>query len=326
MATPKQQVDSFLGIGWYDEWNRMDKQTEGEATRYNASRRILNLSLDSPLLDRIYNDLVLLDKIASDYARSMNLVVQGQRPSKDRLMNVHDLYTLALGVVETENTILEGLFATGFATAWAVFPFAVLQTKSKILLKVLGELRKELKEAEHEVANARNKRAVHLAVAFFEGMFPQISLTARVVIFLGDVVVDHALGPETPTKTQKYVGIAAPGIKQFSEAVHNIKGYSKQAHSIAAKTGKIASSTTFFFDTKEIWEGSDRVEKLEKLIKSVKSAYDEVVQVIEENNRGLKLFLALYEKWMVRINDYRVMAVSTRKALFEDIARYRYTP
>jgi uncharacterized membrane protein YciS (DUF1049 family) len=211
MATPQLRIDASLGNGWYREWQEMDGQAKAQEARYNASRMRLKLPITSPLLDRIYDDLVILNKIEKDYQQGMGVILSGRRlASTEQLKRVHDLYTLALGCADQENDILEALFATGFAAAWVLFPWVLLQAKANSMLDALAKLRRALKEAEHEVSNARNKRAFHLAVAFFEAMFPEISLTARVGIFLSDVAVDKVLGPKIRQPRKNTQGLRRP--------------------------------------------------------------------------------------------------------------------
>jgi uncharacterized membrane-anchored protein YhcB (DUF1043 family) len=324
MPDQKQQIDSFLGNGWYDEWRQMDKQVVDEGNRFDAYRTRLKLSFASPLIDQIYEDQRLLNTIAKDYRQGMTLVLNGRPPVKEKLKKLHDLYTLALGAAENDNDVLEALFVTGFAAAWVVFPFALLEARSQTMLAALEELKKELEEAERELTNAHRKRAFHLAVAFFEAMFPEISLTARVGIFLSDVAMDKALGPKRPTTAQKYTGIVTPGVKQFSEAVHHIEEYGETARSVAEKTGKVATVATFYFDFKEIGEGEERVEKLTELTKEVKEAYDKLIKVLDENRPKLNLFLANFQKWMQAIESISMTAANIRRALSDDIARYGY--
>jgi uncharacterized membrane protein YciS (DUF1049 family) len=325
MAAPKQQVDAYLGNGWYDEWQKMDQQETDAEHLFFQNRVRLRLPLGSPLIDRVWADFNVVTKIQGDYARGMTQIVNGRRPNKEKIGQVHDLYTLALIVVDTENEILDAMFGTGLVAAWVIFPFLLLQVQAKGMLDALQELKKELEKAEHEVSNARNKRAFHLAVAFFEAIFPEISLTARAAIFLGDVIVDKALGPPDPTTQQKYQGIVTPGVKQFSEAVHNIPEYGHTAHAVASKMGKVATVATFYFDYEEISEGTERVEKLKELTEKVKSGYDSLVKVIEDNKIKIEQFLRAFERWTQNIEKTREANDTARKQLKDDMAEYQYS-
>jgi hypothetical protein len=327
MSNAQQRIDGYLGPGWYKEWQEMDKQETEEEERYEISLRRLGLPITSPLFDRIYGDLTILAKIAKDYEEGMKVLAGGRRlASLEQLKRVHDLYTLALGVADNENDVLDALWVTGFAAAWVVFPFGILQAKSKLMLDALAELKKALKEAEHEVSKGRTKAAFHVVVTFFEAMFPEISLTARAAIFLSDVIVDKALGPPHPATAQKYTGIVTPGVKQFSEAVHHIETYSSTARSVAEKTGKVATVATFYFDYKEIAEGTELVDRLKERTEKLKKAHDELVKVIQDNKPKIRQFLRTYERWMLSIESTRVTAANVRKALAKDITRYGYSP
>ena len=324
MGTPQQQVDSYLGDNSYAYWQQLNRQVEEEEHRSFQNRVRLHLSFSSPLVERIFDDFKVLTKLADDYSKGMTLIVNGRQPNKEKIEQVYDLYSLALVVVSTENDTLDAMFKMGFAAAFITFPMLLLQAEAQGMLNALEELKKELKKAEHEVSNARNKRAFHLAVAFAEAIFPEISLTARAGIFLGDVIMDKALGPPEPTTKQKYVGIVTPGVKQFAEAVHHIPEYSHAAREVANKMGKVATAATFYFDYEEISEGTERVEKLKEVTERVKTGYDSLVKFLEDNKPKIQQLLATFDRWARAIEDIRKTGDIARKRLSEEIAEYGY--
>ncbi len=323
MPAPKQQIDAVLGSGFYDEWGRMDQDLSDENNRFDRVQRLLNLPF-SPIFDRAYDDFRTANDIARDYKQGMNLILAGRALNADKLKKVHDLYTLALGVAENDNDLLEAFWGSGFATAWVIFPFVLLQAQSNAMLEALKDIKKELAEAEHELKNAVNKRRIHLVVSFLEGMFPEISLTGRAALYLGDIVVDKALGPKDPTTAQRYFGDVNPGVKQFSEAVHHIAAYGEKAKSVFEWTGKASTVATFYVDFEEIGEGEERVEKLKSLMEQVKAAYDALRKTIEDNKAKLTAFLAAFERMVRAIESVRETGDNIRQALDEDTAKYRY--
>jgi hypothetical protein len=325
MGTPKQMVDAYLRNGTYDEWQKMDEQGSDAESKFFLRRGQLQLPLSSPLVRRMSRDFEVVDKIADDYSSALKLVSGGRRPSKDRIWQVHDLYQLALIIVDNQNDMLDAMFATGFAGALIVFPVVLVEAQANQMLDALEELLKELKKAEQEVSSARNKRAFHLAAAFFEAAFPEISLAARVGIFLSDVIVDKALGPEDPTTIQKAKGIAPPGVKQFSEAVHHIPEYGHAAHEVADDMGKVATVATFYFDYEEISEGEDRVEKLTELTERVKRGYDGLVKALNDNKVRIQQFLLAFERWMNVIEDIRAQTDGYRERLSDDMDEFGYS-
>ena len=60
MASPQQQVDGYLGEGWYAEWKKIDRQTDQEQRRFRANKGRLDFSVTSPLFDRIRGDQDIL--------------------------------------------------------------------------------------------------------------------------------------------------------------------------------------------------------------------------------------------------------------------------
>jgi hypothetical protein len=74
MATPQQQVDGYLGEGWYAEWMKMNAQTRNELDRFTVSKRRMNISVFSPIYHRVEEDLNILGGIAADYRRAIDLI------------------------------------------------------------------------------------------------------------------------------------------------------------------------------------------------------------------------------------------------------------
>ena len=326
MHTPQQQIDAYLGPGWYAEWQTMDRQKADEERRYSINRGRLNISVISPIHDRIRGDLDILDGVSTDYHRGLELIGQGRRVAKDKVGKIHDFYTLALGVVETENDMLDAMFATGFAAAWVMFPFAMLEYQSQGLLTAIDELKKALHEAEKEARNAKVKTAIHGVLNVFEVLVPELSLTARAGIFLGEVLVNKALGPSDPSKFQRYETIVTPGTKQFAEAVHHIEAYEETTRAAAKNAGHVATVATFYFDVHEMGEASEVVEKIKNRLERAKAAYDKLQKVIKDNQGKLKLFLAAFERWMAAIKDIRLTAANIRDARTRDMAAAGYNP
>ena len=200
-----------------------------------------------------------------------------------------------------------------------------MQAQANALLAALGPLQDELKKAEREARNAKIKQGAHAVLAFFEAMFPEISLPARGLIYLGDVALDKALGPGDATTVQKYRGDITPGVKQFSEAVHHIPEYSHGARELAEKTGKVATIATFYFDYEEVSESKEKVEKLRELTEKVKDAYDKLTETLEKNKARLDKFLMDFERWTQAVDSIRLTADNVRKALNDEISKAGYS-
>jgi hypothetical protein len=326
MANPQQLVDAYLGQGWYAEWLKMDEQTALEKVRFELGKARLNIPVISPIYDRIQADIKILERVSSDYERGIDFIVQGRRVAKDKVRLVHDLYTLALGVVESENGVLDAMFVTGFAAAWVLFPFLALESRSKQFLKMMKELTKVLHEAEEEARDAKIKTAIHGAIVVFECLFPELGLTARAAIFLGETAVNKVWGPSKPSRAQRAEAIATPGVKQFSEAVHHIHEYGETARAAAKKAGHVATAATFYFDYKELGETSEAVEKIERVLKQAKSAYDTLRKLIDESQPQLRLFQVAYKRWLSAIEDVRLTAANVRDARRTDMAKAGYDP
>src|SRR6185437_5059303 len=325
MADARQSIDAFLGQGFYDEWQNMDRRLDREGRQFDLNRGRLRIPLTSPLIDRIWDSLSLANKIAKDYARGMNLVTSGGRVTKKKLLEIHDIYTLALPLVEQENDILDATWVTGFAAMWVVFPFLLLEARSREFEEALRKLVDALHEAERNVTKAKAKMYIHGVAAVFEAMFPEISLTARAAIYLGDVALDKVLGERDAPASKTYPGIVTPGVKQFSEAVDGIEAYGETAREFAKKTGKVATVATFWFDHQELGEGVERVERIKDLLEETKRAYDSLKMVIATNRPKLEQFMLGYERWMTSIKGAVDTAANMRRQLYDDMTAIGYS-
>jgi len=324
MPSPQQQVDGYLGPGWYTEWTQMDRQAADEERRFHDNKRRLAMSIVSPLYDRISSDLDTLRGVSEDYHRGLDLIVQGRRPAKDKVGTIHDFYTLAVGVMETENDLLDAMFWTGFVAAWVTFPFVLFEYQAQQLSTMIGKLKKILHEAEKEARNAKMKTAIHGVITVFETLVPELSVVTHVSVFLGEVVANRALGPSDATTFQKYEGIVTPGTKTVAETFHHVHEFSETTRDVAKQTGRVATAATFYFDVHEMSESSEKVEKIEKVMEEAKAAYDKLQRTIADNKPKLRQFLAAYDRWILAIDSIRETAANTRNALKADMAAARY--
>jgi hypothetical protein len=324
MAGPQQQVDGYMGQGSYQQWLDMDRQGENEHRRLERAVKLLQLPFISPLRSRSEWDADLMDKIAYDYKQGMTLAAAGRRVNKEKLTQMYDLYSLSLGVMDSDNDVLEALVGMGLAGVMVIFPFVLFQAKANLMLDAVKELLKELKKAESEVTKAKIKMGIHAVVTAFELMASELALPVRAAIYVGEIVVDKALGPKDQTTAQKYVGDVTPGVKQLSEAIHHIDKYSEETRAVAEKTGKVATVATFYFDVEEIAEGSERVEKIKELITEAKKAHDELLLVIRNGEPRLRQFAIALERVMTAIGNARDQADATRDELTQDIRQFRY--
>src|SRR5262249_12960648 len=187
-------------------------------------------SLTNPILRQLSDDVDLLETVEKDVTQGMNLMGGGRRLSnKEQFEQVYAIYGTAASVVEQTNDVLEALQATGLFAMFVTFPFALFQLRAKEALEAIQELKEKLKEAKSQLHKAEAKAAIDVAINIAEALIPELSLTARVGIYLADVIKDKALESEDATTAQKYTGDIVPGAKQFCEAVHHIEEYGHTA-------------------------------------------------------------------------------------------------
>src|SRR3982750_301325 len=100
MAAPKENIDGYLGSGWYDEWQNMNNDAGLEQRRFRVNNTRLNLAIIGDLYDRVRNDLDILGAVKQDYDSGMNIMGQGRHLNRDQVGTIHDLYTISQLVAE----------------------------------------------------------------------------------------------------------------------------------------------------------------------------------------------------------------------------------
>lgn len=323
MADSKQAIDGVLGVGWFDEWQQMEKDISSEAQRTQTNLSRFS-SVGKP--DQLRSDVSLLTKVATDYRQAMNKIVSNQTIDQVRVGQVHDILTLALGVVKHDNNALDAAFTVGVVQAFVAIPMAMLASQAKNLIKSLEALKLQLEQAKRERKEAWAQAAINMAVTGISTIIPPLGLLAtmaRAGIAAGQFLIDDALGPTTPTVMtagSKSTYVAS----QLVDPLAKIERLGATTQKIAKGAGRYVTVVGFYFDSNEIGIASRNVAKLESAMKMAKNAYNDLLSKIKKNKPVIDKFLSNYKRWQVSIASIRKNADSIRKALIAEMKKTRY--
>jgi hypothetical protein len=302
MANEKQLIDSFFEKGSYDESLKMEKQWIAEAKQFEKFQKLLGSDFEA-MQFHVGSDLAILGAAAKDYKQAMNQIVIGRPPSKAKFIKMHDLYSLALVIVQTDNDMLEAFFITGLAGAFVIFPFAMLALAAQRVAAILPGLIKTLKEAESRCTKLKWKRFLHVVITALEALFPEISIAARAGIIIADIAMDEFCKPKEESQTVVAKNAAITTVKQFTEQVEHIHSLHWTLKAGAQEIGLGASAVTLYIDTKEIEESEEKAEALAELTESFKNAYEDLVKLIDKHKPKLVQFEAVFNRWMQGVRD-----------------------
>jgi hypothetical protein len=328
MSGSRQAIDGVLGVGWYDEWQQMEKDTKSEAQRAQTNSLRFS-SLRSPgKPDQLASDVALLTKVAADYRQAMNKIVSNQPVDRARVGQVHDVLTLVLGVVKHDNDGLDAAFAVGVVQAFVAIPMAVFAERSQRLVKLLEALKPQLEQAKRERNEAWLQATINTAVTAITLIIPPLGLLATLAkggIVASQFLIDDALGPTTSvvmTTGSKSTYVAS----QLVDPLTKVERLGTATQKIAKGAGRYVTVAGFYFDYNEISIANRNIAKIESALRMAKNAYDDLLSQIKKNKPVIDKFLASYERWQVSIASIRKNADSIRKALADEMKTTRYQP
>lgn len=328
MTTPKQAVDSVLGKGWYDEWQKMEQSTKELKKRSEVNvNRYTGLGA-SEILKILSADAQLLERVSSDYGKAMNLLVTGGKVDTKRLGEIHDVFTLALGVVEEDNKLLDSAFTAGVVAAFVAIPLAMLQQTAERLAKLLEVLKILLEQAKRERTEAYVQTAVNAAISVITvvtTLTGPIGLAIRAGIFGGQWILDSALGPKKST-TVTVLQKSSHAAEQLLDHAGEMEKVGKKTQRVAKGAGIGFAVTGFFFDANEVLLGYRNVDQIRTAMSQAKKTYDDLIADFNRHKPALTKFQVQWRTWKTSIQDTETNARLTRDALNKAMKDTGYKP
>jgi hypothetical protein len=322
MATPQQTIDGVLGQGWYDEWQQMELATarEKKRTEVNAARLGFKASGTAGGLGR---DLRLLERVASDYRDAMNRIARGQRVDANKVGQIHDVLTLALGTVQEVNNALDAAAAVGVIAAIVAIPVAIFEQRASRLTELLEELKPLLEQAKHERNEAWVQLTINAALTGITCLMPPLGLLAKLGIAAYQSLLDVAIGPSKSTAAS-VGGKASHFGAAVGEAVSEADKVGRTTKRIAKGAGRFAVVTGFVFDGHEVLVGYRNVDRIKQVMARAKKAYDDLMAELQKHKPTLAKFQTNFQKWLVSIESILKTAAAIRSKLQEEIKRTGY--
>jgi hypothetical protein len=218
-------------------------------------------------LARYRADGTELLKRRGDFNAEWNRVVLGRGDPK-KLLAACDAYSLNLGALQESNTCIKALIDVNAASRAG----GLLKTVSGVIQALPDVFERELKllqpapvKAEKDVSDAKLKRALNVAASAVTFVLVPETALVRAVVAVGGItahlIVDNALGHGTAKGGAVFVvGDGVEAIKKLGEGGKKL-------------VGGLAAVTTFKFDSHEVREAQQVVERLRPMIARTISAY-----------------------------------------------------
>ena len=326
MASLAQRVDAVLGPGWYRAWEELERRrAAAEREIENYQRQLAAIRADDAA-ERFLKDSFTLAKIARDYRQGLNLIARGNRLDPEEVGRIHDLFTLALGVVEVDVELCRTFFGGGLAIGFVLLPLGLLQHRAQALQRWVLRLKAELERAKGELREAQAQFVINTALTGISMLLPGLSLIGKGAIFLGQLASDQLLGPDSAVR-HAGAGTAFQAVTTFADATEKIEALRHSSVARAAR-GRTAGAAAAFLgvqtDLEEVLAGYHRRERIREALRNAEKAYDELMRNLSRYRtrlRGLRTFI---RRWQATMAGKVADAARVRKVLEAEMRRVRY--
>jgi hypothetical protein len=301
--TMKQRVDGALGAGWYDEWRQLEDDSRREQTRSAKNEKRFNKLGDPGATSWLDQDTTTLEGVTSMYRTLLEEVATGKAYDKKRIGIVHDILTLALGAVYHDNEALDLTWNKGIVEAFLLIPFAEMAKRAARLSRAIRILKRELAIAKSKAKGAVWQGVIDTALTAVTLFEPHLSLLTRATIFVGQWILDNALGPSTPTALN--VGAKANiSVAELASAYSEVQLLGEKVTKFSIATGKVTTVTGFFFDTAEMLVALNKVSNLEKTMAVAKKECDGLIDLLKASEPLITMLKDKCERWLDSIEGF----------------------
>lgn len=260
-------------------------------------------------------DMDVLESLARSYDAALD---GGGAIDVAYALDLHDMLTVSLEIVEYDNDVLASVFVMQGLTSF-FSNFKALEPRAKKLEADLAELKKLLERAQQEHTEAKVKTALNVLITGVMVMMGPLALLTRGSIFVGQQLLNDALGASPGGAVEKgSQGIDAAG--EIGAALNQYNDISWGTKSVAAGVAKGATAAGVIFDLNEVKTAGGRVEALEKKVYETNASHRAVLAVIERVKPGLQLFIVQKAQWSKRhkrrrreVEDLRMDLLYMRK-------------
>jgi len=155
---------------------------------------------------------------------------------------------------------------------------------------------------------------------------PEISVVAKGAIFLGQIVSDQLLGPES---ARRHAGGSTliQGVAAFADATEKIEKIRATRGARILRSRRFSGGAAFLgftTDLDEVLAGYRYKEKIADALKRAEHAYEAVMAELRRHRPRLRLLPVLVQRWKLATASKAATAAEVRKALETDMRRYGY--
>ena len=326
MVAVTNRIDNWLGNGSYKQWQELEKRRMTANQKMEACQNKLAYLHANDVSSRFLEDSMLLSKINLDLHKGMELISQGRHIDRNQADDVFDLYTLALGVVEQDVDLFESMWSSFMGVSVILFAFNMIFQHAKILQRNMILLKKELDNARKVVREAEAQMAINTTLTVIDLALPEISLLAKGGIFLGQMVSDQLLGPETAVQ-HAGMGTLAGGVSTFSDATKKMETLDRMPTAKFLRGGIFGAGVSVFGvtgDVDEILASYHYRDKVAALLKQIQNAYLRYRAELKKLKLPLFRLQLGFHRWKVENQSMLINISRTRKALHDDIRSTHY--
>jgi hypothetical protein len=305
-------VDAYLGASTYSAWQQLSMQTIGELGRFRRLQGTLD-KIDTEITWQFAEDFAVLEKLASDYRRGMELVERGQPVLKDELDSVIEMYALAHEIAECDNDLLEQIAASEFIRAFAKFPFALIENREKELDRSRQKFKRELAKARSVVKQVKLQIAFSV-VGLVETSLPGVGLAVKLYNAFIQNAVDDVLGAKKSwlmDKVDKVADVAGPA----ANVVEEFESLGKRVTNIAKVAGKAIDIVGLIADFDELRVAYRDADKWAAAAIEVEKDFDRLVRLVLKHLPELRRLSVLLQQLKQRTWEFRRTAASLRERL-----------
>ncbi|MBL8232328.1 MAG: hypothetical protein JNL98_27780 [Bryobacterales bacterium] len=317
-------IDAYLGVNQYVDWQELETQKRAQDERYARSERLMGNYIKE-VGDRIWEDQIVLDKIATEYREGMALVSAGKKISASQESYLFDLYTLAIEVVDSENEILEILIGCNIHYWMTIIPFPILEAKAQKLARRVKELTKMLEAAQKDQTEATAQLVINVAITAGTLAMPHLGLLTKVGITIGQYVLDEMIGGEKSSSVVSAASAPASGIGLTFDAIEKITVIEgTTAQTLSKGLGGAVQVGGLFFDVDEVITTGRNAGVIRAKMIETRMAYESLKKELLkqlQNVAMLKLALVIAE---LRVRDAKKNAAIARAALEAAMTTNRY--
>lgn len=262
MGISKQLVDGFLGHGWYNDWQEIQREIEVERKRTKKMRNMYGKGNFTALLSF---DMDFLERVNVAYERLLERISGGEDIAPDDISQFRDILTTALLITREEADAINYHYQTDIV-------LGVNSTLVGMTLKHAANLKRHLIELEKLLAKLKQERLETCAQAAINtslDIIAALNLPLAVLSTITQLYVDEKLGPSRLSSGPA----AASIVSNFGESLEKIDKIGDSTKLVARKSAKAAKIVGFYFNVQEVIKSHKNVAQAEKKMKAARNEY-----------------------------------------------------